>query len=161
LIVRQKDSYDGAVPSGNSVMLLNLLRLSRITGNSRLEDAARRLARAFTAAMRQNPAAHTQFMTGLGFAEIPSSEVVVVGKRSNADTQKMLNELQCRFLPNAVIIFRPEDEPDAAITHIAPFTKDMKSLDGKVTAYICSNFTCSKPTTDIQEMLMMLNINNI
>lgn len=159
LIVRQKDSYDGAVPSGNSVMLLNLLRLSRITGNSQLEDAARRLSRTFSAAVRQNSAAHTQFMTGLGFAENPSSEIVVVGKRSDADTKLMLDELRCRFLPNAVVIFRPADEPDAAITHIAPFTKDMKSIDGKTTAYVCSNFTCSKPTTDIQEMLALNKIN--
>jgi len=161
LIVRQKDSYDGAVPSGNSVMLSNLLRLSRITGNSQLEDAARRLARAFAAAARQNSAAHTQFMTGLGFAEIPSSEVVVVGKRNDADTKLMLDELRCRFLPNAMFVFRPADETDAAITRIAPFTKDMKSIDGKATAYVCSNFVCSKPTTDIQEMLMLLNINNL
>jgi len=157
LIVRQKDSYDGAVPSGNSVMLLNLLRLSRITGNSRLEDAARRLARAFAAAVRQNPAAHTQFMTGLGFAEIPSSEVVVVGKRNDTDTKLMLDELQCRFLPHAIVVFRPADETYATITHIAPFTKDMKPIEGKATAYVCSNFVCSKPTTDIQEMLMLLN----
>jgi len=161
LIVRQKDSYDGALPSGNSVMLLNLLRLSRITGNSRLEDAARSLSGAFAAAVRQNPAAHTQFMIGLGFAEIPSSEVVVVGRRNDVDTKLMLDELKCRFLPNAVVIFRPDDEPDAAITHIAPFTKDMTSIDGKATAYVCSNFTCSKPATDIQEMLMLLNTQNL
>ncbi|MEN6487264.1 MAG: thioredoxin domain-containing protein [Smithella sp.] len=161
LIVRQKDSYDGALPSGNSVMLLNLLRLSRITGNSKLEDTARRINQAFAASVRQNPAAHTQFMTGLGFAEIPSFEIVVVGKRSDANTKLMLDELKCRFLPNAVVIFRPDDEPDAAITHIAPFTKDMKSIDGKATAYVCSNFTCSKPTTDIEEMLALLNTQNL
>jgi len=161
LIVRQKDSYDGAVPSGNSVMLLNLLRLSRITGNSQMEDTARRINQAFAASVRQNPAAHTQFMTGLGFAEIPSSEIVVVGKRNDGDTKLMLDELRCRFLPNAVVIFRSDDEPDAVITRIAPFTKDMKSIDSKATAYVCYNFVCSKPTTDIQEMLMLLNINNL
>lgn len=141
-------------------MLLNLLRLSRITGNSQLEDTARRINQAFAASVRQNPAAHTQFMTGLGFAEIPSSEVVVVGKRSDADTKLMLDELRYRFLPHVVVVFRPADEPDAAITRIAPFTKDMKSIDDKATAYVCSNFVCSKPATDIQEMLMLLNINN-
>ncbi len=161
LIVRQKDSYDGAVPSGNSVMLLNLLRLSRITSNSQLEDTARSLSRAFAAAVRQNPAAHTQFITGLGFAENPSCEIVIVGRRSDADTKLMLDELRCRFLPHVVVIFRPADEPDAAIIRIAPFTKDMKSIDGKATAYVCSNFVCSQPATDIQEMLMLLNIKNI
>ena len=159
LIVRQKDSYDGAIPSGNSVMLLNLLRLSRITGNSKLEDTARHLSLTFAAAVRQNPAAHTQFMTGLGFSENSSSEIVVVGRCSNADTKLMIDELKCRFLPNAVVIFRPADEPDAAITHIAPYTKDMKSIDGKATAYVCSNFTCSKPTTGIQEMLELYKAN--
>ena len=158
LIVRQKERYDGAIPSGNSVMLLNLLRLSRITGNHKLEDRARRLIRTFAASVRQSPAGHTQFMTGMGVLENTSSEIVVVGNRSNEDTQKMLNELKCRFLPNAVIIFRSDDEPDAAITRIAPFTKDMKSIDGKATAYVCSNFTCSKPTTDIAEMLELLNL---
>ncbi|MEN6374537.1 MAG: thioredoxin domain-containing protein [Smithella sp.] len=158
LIVRQKERYDGAVPSGNSVMLLNLLRLSRISGNHKPEDRARGLIRAFAASVHQSPAGHTQFMTGLGVLENPSYEIVVVGKSSNEDTQKMLNELKCRFLPNAVIIFRPEDKPDAAITSIAPFTKNMKSIDGKATAYVCSNFTCSKPITDFAEMMEVLNL---
>jgi uncharacterized protein YyaL (SSP411 family) len=67
LLLRQKDIYDGAVPSGNAVAFLNLLRLARITGRPDLENQAIRLARTFAAQVRRHPSGHCQFMVALDF----------------------------------------------------------------------------------------------
>ncbi|HER34905.1 MAG TPA: thioredoxin domain-containing protein, partial [Halothiobacillaceae bacterium] len=80
LIVRQKEIYDGAVPSGNSVAMLNLVRLARMTGRSEYEDRAVAIGRAFAIQVRRAPAAHTQLMCGLDFLLGPSHEVVIVGR---------------------------------------------------------------------------------
>jgi uncharacterized protein len=151
LIIRQKESYDGAIPSGNSVSMLNLIRLARMTGNHDMEEQAMRMSRTFARSVRQSPAGHSQFMSAFGFLENPSYEIVITGKHGAEDTETMLTELNRLFLPNAVVIFRPEGESSADITCIAPFTKDMTSIDGKATAYICTNFACRSPITDIRD----------
>ena len=78
-LIRQKEIYDGAIPSGNSIAMLNLLRLGRITANSGLEQKAAKIGRAFFENVRQSPSAYTQLMIAIDFAVGPSYEVVIVG----------------------------------------------------------------------------------
>ncbi len=79
LLLRQKDAYDGAVPSGNSVAMLNLLRLARMTGDADLENKATQLGRALSGKVAQFPAGFTQLLCALSFALGPSHEVVLAG----------------------------------------------------------------------------------
>jgi uncharacterized protein YyaL (SSP411 family) len=155
LITRTKEIYDGAVPSGNSVAMLNLLRLSRITGNAELEKKADQISKTFGKNVESIPSAHTMFMTALDFAIGPSYEIVIVGNPESEDTLRMVKELGKRFIPNKVVLLRPEgDQPE--ITKIAEFTKTQKSLNGKATAYVCLNYLCQSPTTDPAKMLQMI-----
>jgi uncharacterized protein YyaL (SSP411 family) len=158
LIVRQKEIYDGAIPSGNSVAMLNLVRLARMTGNHEMEEQAVNISRAFAGAVSRSPAGHTQFLTALGFLEHPSYEVVIAGKSGAEDTEKMMGELRRHFLPNAVVVFRPAVETTGDIVRIAPFIKNLEPMHGKATAYVCTNFTCHHPTTNANDMLGLLNI---
>ncbi|MES2766305.1 MAG: thioredoxin domain-containing protein, partial [Bacteroidota bacterium] len=118
LLVRKKEIYDGAVPSGNSVAMLNLLKLSKITGDLEFLQKAEEINRAFSPQVFRAPSAYTQFMVGLDFAVGPSSEIVVVGKKSEAE--EFLKELNHLFLPNAVMLLKDEN---AEIEEIAEFTK--------------------------------------
>src|SRR5690606_42081126 len=68
LLVRQKEIYDGAVPSANSVAMLNLLRIGRITSESRYEDLAESINRIFSSQVSRYPAGYTQFLNALHFA---------------------------------------------------------------------------------------------
>ena len=79
LIIRKKEIYDGAIPSGNSVAMLNLLRLGRITADSSLEDKAVMIGRSFSTVVRQAPSAYTQLMVAVDFAVGPSCEVPIAG----------------------------------------------------------------------------------
>jgi uncharacterized protein YyaL (SSP411 family) len=155
LLFRHKEVYDGALPSGNSVAAWNLLRLARLTGQNALEEAARRTLAAFGSAARA-PAAHTLYLLALDLALGPSFEVVIAGDPAASDTKAMLRAFQARYLPHLVLLQRPEgDEP--AITALAPFTLDQTSRGGKATAYVCRNYACRAPTSDVAQALSFLD----
>ena len=156
ILVRQKEVYDGAIPSGNSVAMLNLLRLSRITANPSLQDRAVELARAFSKNIEQMPAAYSQLLVAVDFLQGPSHEIVIAGDPAAEDTRGMLGALRRAFLPNRVLLFRPAGAESPGIDGITGFTESMKSRGGRATAYVCTNFSCKSPTTDIGEMLGML-----
>lgn len=160
LLVRTKEIYDGATPSGNSVAALNLLRLGRITGRTDLEVRAQRIGRAFAGSVEQFPSAYTQFLTAVEFAIGRSYEVVIAGNADAEDAKALVRSLRQPFLPNKVVVFRPTGPESADIINIAPYTKDQTSLDGKATAYVCRNFACELPTADTQTMLGLLGVEN-
>ncbi len=161
LFVRQKEIYDGAVPSGNSVAMLNLLRLGRITSDPGLEEMAFKIVSAFSGNVQQIPSAYTQLMVALDFGLGPSYEVVIAGDSRKEDTKAMLNSIRRKFLPNKILLFRPTEIEAPDITHLAPYTKDMSAIEGKATAYVCSDYSCKTPTTDIDRMLELLNVRAI
>jgi len=157
-LTRRKEVYDSAIPSGNSVQMLNLLKLGRMTLNHSLEEKAAKTAAAFAADAESSPSSHTQFMTALDFATGPFYVVVVAGSATGEDTKKMLKALAKPFDPNLLVLFRPTGEESPAITRLAPFTKLQKSMDGKATAYVCENYNCKYPTTDLAEMIKQLGL---
>ncbi|RJP76237.1 MAG: thioredoxin domain-containing protein [Candidatus Zixiibacteriota bacterium] len=156
LLVRRKEVYDGALPSGNSVALLNLLRLARFTADPGLEDHAQRLARTFARTVEQYPAGYTQMLCGVDFLEGPSLEVVISGRRDAEDTRAMLRAVQERFIPNKVLVHRPESKGLLDLVQLAPYTKDQVSREGRATAYVCRNYSCGLPTTSLEEMTALL-----
>lgn len=152
LLVRRKELYDGAIPSGNSVAMMNLLRLARITANSDLEQKAAKLSRAFSGNVQEGPSAFTQFLVGVDFAVGPSYEIVIAGPSDSSDTQEMLSAIRSRFIPNKVVLLRPTENETPAIVKMAPYTKDQTTQHGKATAYVCEKFVCNQPITEAKEL---------
>ena len=146
--VRQKELYDGAVPSGNSVMLLNLLKLARITGDPSLQQEAERSSVFFGDRVERTPVNYTQFLSALDFAFGPGREIVIAGERGEETTERMLAFIQTTYHPRTINLFRPAVEENPLLTRLAPFTKELTALAGKTTAYVCQNYRCSLPTTD-------------
>jgi uncharacterized protein YyaL (SSP411 family) len=157
LLMRQKEIYDGAEPSGNSVQMLNLQRLARMTGNTDWEEKAARTNRAFSRMAAKAPSAFTQLMAGVDFAVGPSFEIVIAGDPQAADTHQMVQALRRQFIPNKVVLLRPPGEAEDKITHLAEFTRYQSSLQGRATAYVCRNYRCQLPTTEVSQMLKSLN----
>jgi uncharacterized protein YyaL (SSP411 family) len=158
LIVRTKEIADGAIPSDNSVAMLNLLRLGRMTADFDLEDKAARIVYAFSDRVKEAPTAFTQLLIALDFAVGPSHELVIVGDSEAKDTRQMLETLRSKFIPNKVTVFRPTEQQSPEITHIAEYTRGMSSIDGKATAYVCTDYACECPTTDLNRMLALLGV---
>ncbi len=157
LLVRQKEIYDGAIPSGNSVAMLNLLRLGRITADSELEHKASEIGRAFFNKVGNSPAEYTQLMIAADFLVGPSYEVVIAGDIQGEDTKKMLYVIGSTFIPNKIVIFLPSGTDLSEIMNIAPFTRNQPLVNNRATAYVCVNYNCKLPTTDINNMLLLLN----
>lgn len=158
VLVRQKHSFDGALPSANSVALQNLLSLSRMTANQDLEKIADRLIKAFAPRMSSAPTAHTQFLSGVSFALGPTYEVIVVGNVTSHDTHTMFRRLRQLYAPNMVLIFKPTDTVPAAITQLAEYTTHYGTLEDKTTVYVCSNYVCQQPTTNPTTVLEQLGV---
>jgi uncharacterized protein YyaL (SSP411 family) len=156
LLVRKKEVYDGAIPSGNSVAMLDLLRLGRMTATPDWEEKAAAVGRAFSRSVEQSPSAHTQLMVALDFGLGPCYEVVIAGGAHAEDTRAMLKALRTRFLPNKVVLLNTSEEGSPEISQLAAFTRNQSSIGGKATAYVCLNYNCKLPTTDISKMLELL-----
>ncbi len=148
LLARTKEIYDGALPSGNSVAVLVLLRLARMTGRSQLERRADETVRAFGGSVSRLPGAHTQLLGALDFAFGPTREVVVAGARNAAETRALLDAARGRFAPRTVFLLRESGDAGAAIAKLAPFTAGQGPVGGKAAAYVCENFACKAPVTD-------------
>ena len=158
ILVRQKSIYDGAVPSGNSVAMLDLLRLGRITANPDYEEKVAQIARTFSMNIKRSPSLHTQFMVAMDFWIGPSYEIVIIGNSCAKDTKEMLEALRKHFIPNKVVILKAAKSKSPEIIRIAEFTKYQTSIDGKATAYVCADYKCKMPTTDVSKMLELLNV---
>ena len=158
LLVRQKEIYDGAIPSANSVAVLNLLRLGRITANADFEDKAVKTGQSFYSDVGNLPSAHSQTLVALDFSLGPSFEIVIAGDPNAKETGKMLEAIRSKFVPNKIIILRPTDQESPEIDSIASFIKRYSSIDKKTTVYVCHNFNCELPTTDVGNVLKLLGI---
>lgn len=153
LIVRQKEIYDGAIPSGNSVAALDLIRLGRLTMVKEFETKAESLFKSFSSEILQAPSAYPQMLVALDFALGLAKEIVIAGDKQAKETNQMLKIIYQRFIPNKVVAFRPSSEIQAQeVVSLIPFLKEQLPLNGKTTAYVCENYVCKFPATDIGRM---------
>ncbi|HEY4361696.1 MAG TPA: thioredoxin domain-containing protein [Bryobacteraceae bacterium] len=136
LVLRLKDDYDGAEPSGNSMMTLALLRLGRLLSREEFTRSAERAIGAFAPRVNGNPTAAPQMLVAQAFAAGKPMEIVLAGPESEA----MVAAIYTRFLPNAVVM-RAEQAPMA-----------MPAVAGQPTAYVCENYACKLPVTTAQAL---------
>ncbi|GGE06595.1 thioredoxin domain-containing protein [Marinithermofilum abyssi] len=156
LLTRTKEIYDGATPSGNAVAALNLARLARLTGDLALRDAAERLMKSFAGSVDRSPMAHTFYLVALHFMLAKPKEIVVVGPDGDETVESMLHYVQSRFLPEAVIAYK-EDGNSAELSRLLPFTEEQRAVNGRATAYVCRNYACRQPATNLEELQQQLN----
>ncbi len=156
LPVRNKELYDSAIPSGNAMMLLNLVRLARLTGRADLEVKASGLVSAVYAKIGPNPRAHAAILCGLDLAFGPTHEVVIVGQAGDPRTRELIEVLQRGYLPNVLGLFKPDGEKAPAVVEIAPFTEPMTPAEGRPVAYVCTGGRCLKPVRSAEELAGVL-----
>jgi hypothetical protein len=155
LLLRRKEYSDGALPSGNSVALQNMLRLMHLTGDLDLGKKALDLSRAAFAAAGEEPAGHTMLLCALDYALGPVHEIALVGEAEDSGIIEMLRAIRSRFLPNKVVVLVSGREIGGTI----PFAKDLVQLESKATAYVCSDHVCQLPTTNPEMMTALLEKN--
>lgn len=152
LLFRPKEVYDGAIPSGNSVAALDLVRLYHITPAEDLRAKYEKLFAAFSAEVAQNPAAYAQMLSALDFAWGPSCEIVLAGEKDDPRMMAMTQKIYEYFIPNKVVIHRPASDSAAPVMDIAPFVRDQGAVTGKPTVYVCVGRTCRQPVRDVAQL---------
>ena len=155
LLARQKEIYDGAVPSGNSIEMLNLLRLGRLTSGTGYESYSSEIGKAFAESITASPSAYTQMLAAIDFAFGPAFEIVFAGNKNSDGTRALIKVLREKYLPNKTLLLK--DPGDDEIINIAPFTKDQVMIDGKASVYVCRNFSCGIPVTSVKELEELLS----
>jgi len=157
LIIRSKTAYDGAIPSGNSVAVMNMVKLTRITGNIKWAELAEKTIRAFSEDVNRTPTGYTLMLTGFMFDTQNSKEIVIVGDSRNRNTTKFLHTIRASYAPHKVLLFKDTSVSDNRLEQLANWTSTQNSINGKPTAYVCKNFACNQPTSDIQTALSFIN----
>ena len=154
ILVRQKEGMDNAIPSGNSLMLGNLITLYHITGDGKYRESAEALINAFSESLNEHPTAHTWMLSeAMGLLK-GLAEVVVCGKEKEAAAY--IAEVH-RNLPESVVL-RKTSEDAAALAEIAPFTEAYPVPEKGAAVYICSDFTCRRPITDLDALKQEMSI---
>jgi len=144
LIARLKGPQDGALPSGNAVHVLNLLRLAELTGEVELAQKAQRTLLAQAELLNRYPAAFSQMLTAVDFLQRGPVEVVIAGQLGDAAFEALLREMREHFLPSRV----------AAATHARadpgriPLLRDRPPPARGALAYVCRNYACRAPVSD-------------
>ncbi len=153
LIVREKEVYDGAMPSGNSTALKQLLTLSRMIGRQDWLEKLEQMFKAFYVDVSSYPSGHTAFLQGLLSQYAAKREIIILGKNDDPQKERLLQALRKRFMPFDFILTA---ETGQDLAQLAPFAKDYKTIDGSTTVFICENYSCRQPITNIDEAIEQL-----
>ncbi|HOW72563.1 MAG TPA: thioredoxin domain-containing protein [Phycisphaerae bacterium] len=159
LIVRSKDSRDHAIPSGNSVALMNLLRLAALLDRRDLRVRADRTIRAFAGAVAESPLSFTRFLAGVAAAGSAPSEVAIVGSPDQMETRSLIHAVHEVYDPwRIVALLDPEDPDAAAWQNRIPLLQGKTRIQGRGAVYVCRNHTCRRPATDVETLRNELQI---
>jgi len=152
LVVRRKDFIDNAIPSGNSLTAELLLKLAVLTGNEDYRRQARLICLVMKEAMARQPTGFGRLLCALNHLLVPSQEIAIVGNPEGADTAALLQVVRSRYLPTSVLaVKRPGEES------MLPLLEGRDLVNGQAAAYVCENYACKLPVTDVQALAGLLD----
>ncbi len=156
ILLRLKEDYDGAEPSPNSISVMNLLRLAQITGNGGFDTKARATLKQFSEGMSDQPTAAPQMLAALNFSLVKPKQVVLAGTKGSSDLTAMLTALHGRFVPNKVVLLADGQEGQQFLGKNLAFLRDVRPQNDKATAFVCEDFVCKLPTTEVAAFTKLL-----
>ena len=147
VLLRIQEGYDGAEPSASSVSVGNLLTLAHLTGDASTETKLERTLGRYGRRMGQAARGLPMMLASLvGFHAAPA-QVVILGESGADDTRALERVVAAHYLPFAVRLTVATGEVQQRVAARLPFVGSMRCIDGRATAYVCTNFTCKEPVT--------------
>jgi len=156
LVMRVKEDYDGAEPSGNSVAAMNLLRLAGFTNRAGFRESAEKTLAAFASRLAAAPSALPQMLAACEWLLGEPREIVLVGDRGDAGTEALLRALHSRFVPNRVVMLVDSPEARRALAAGIPSIEFMEKVEGRASAYVCRNYACQLPVTESEKLAELI-----
>ena len=154
LIVRAKDFFDNATPSGNSVAAEVLLRIGMLTDNSDYQRRAATVLRLTASMVRRYASGFGRMLCALDFYLGKPKEIAIIGAPASDETQSLLKEIWKPYLPNKVIAQASPEDTSAA--QLIALLRDRPRRDNKATAYVCEHFVCKEPVTTPSQLASQL-----
>ena len=151
LIVQSKSAYDGATPSGASMAIHSLLRLAKHLDNPEFHDKAVETLKLYFHQMERMPTGSGQLLCELAFLLSTPKEIAIVGKKGDAETKAMLAGLHGVYQPNKIVALS-----ESAEEQTLPLLTGKTQVDDTATAYVCENYVCQAPTTDVTAFVELL-----
>lgn len=146
---RQKQIYDGAVPSSNSVAFLNLIKLGRITGKTELEEKSNRLGKCFSSDLIRSGSSSTMSMMALQFLFNDPKEVIIA--EGGNDPSEFIAHFQTTFDPFKILLLNPRKK-DKILLEMASYLENQSAINNTTTLYICRNYSCENPVFETKDL---------
>ncbi|GAB4336518.1 MAG: thioredoxin domain-containing protein [Desulfobulbaceae bacterium] len=156
LPVRVRARYDGAEPAGNSVAAMNLLQLGAMLMKPEWTEAGKQVIESFGTYLRSQPRLLPYMLSVLDQSGAKPQQVIISGKKESPDTLAMLREVFTTFEPGRVVLLAEDGPNEKYLSQSLLFIGDMDMMDGKATAYVCQNFTCSMPVNSVEDLAAQL-----
>ncbi len=156
LLFRMKETQDGAQPSPNSIAALNCLRLAQMTDNDAFRKRASETLNAFSKRLDQAPSSLSQLLAAYIYHLEKPKQILIAGNKDASDTEAMLNAVHKQFIPNKIVMLVNKSSRQDLTSHLS-FVSSVTQKQGTATAYICQNYVCQQPTTDLKKMKALLN----
>ncbi len=152
LITNPKSAYDNAIPSANSISAMNFLRLTEFTGDKNFINMAQRIFFTFLDQIREYSTGFSQMLSAIDFYLNKAEEIVIIGKREDKETNTAIQVIYDNYIPNRVLVFHDPSEKISEIEANMPLLEGRTGIETGVKIYICKDFTCKGPITDIDEL---------
>ena len=156
LLIRDKPKHDGAIPSGNSIAILNLLRLYEFTFGKEYYTRAQKAFEFLSHDLSRAPLAFSEALLALDFYHDAPREIVIITPKTTEEAAPFLKVLNKQFIPNHVLVLTTQKKAKEYAKWL-PLTESKIAMDNKTTAYVCQNNICKAPTTDLIEFEKQLS----
>jgi uncharacterized protein YyaL (SSP411 family) len=156
ILIRAKESYDGAEPSDNSISALNLQRLDAMLDQPDRTQQARNVIRSFAGQLEKSPTSSPAMLVALATATSKATQIIIAGQPDASDTKVMFSIVRARFNPSQVVLLADGAEGQKFLASHAEFYQTISAIDGKATAFVCENFVCNLPTNDPEKLRKLL-----
>ena len=157
ILLRMKEDYDGAEPSANSIAALNLLRLAQIKAAPEFREQAAQTIAAFSDRLQKMPVTLPQMLVALDASLAKPRQIVIAGPRDAAATRSLVREVHARFLPDKLLLFADGAAGQQWLGERLEFLRSVGPINGQPAAYVCENFVCQLPTSDLAQLRQLLS----
>jgi len=155
LFLRPRNLIDGSTPSGNSSAAGVLLRLCDLTGDQAYGELAERLVTSMQDKMIDHPRGFANWLCAMDYYLSPRLEIAICGNRNSGESEEFIKAIYERFLPNKIVA--AQDEATGEMVSGMVLLEGRHAVEGRTTAYICSNKTCKAPITGVEMLVSELN----
>ena len=136
---------------------MNCSKLNRITGETKWAEISDKIFKTFSNEIQKTPSGYASMVNAFLFNVDSPKEIVIVGSSKDDKTKKAIEKIKSEYVPSKVIIFKDTDDKLNKLSPLAKWTVTQETIDEKTTFYICQDFACKIPTTDLDLALKFIN----